>query len=130
MQNSKRNLFTLVFVGGLLLALTLGCNLMKEISNSGQNASPDSSPTKTTAPSSSKGGLTKANFDRLEKGMTYSQAVEVIGTEGKKSGDMGDKETTGFKIEVYKWSETGSEREISVFFKDSKLDAKFQTGLE
>ncbi len=142
MQNSKRHFFTLVFIGCLLLGLTLGCNSIKEIANSGQNASPAASPTNTATPSStnrspstadrpaSKGGLTLANFDRLEKGMTYAQAVEVMGTEGKKSGEMGDKETTGFKIEIYKWTENGSDREITVFFKDSKLDTKFQASLD
>ena len=43
---------------------------------------------------------------------------------------MGDKETTGFAIEIYKWSESGSDSEITVFFKDSKLDTKFQFGLD
>lgn len=142
MQNSKRHFFTLVFVGCLWLALTLGCNSMKEIANSGQTASPAASPANTAAPSStnrspstadrpaSTGGLTMAKFDRLQKGMTYAQAVEVMGAEGKKSGEMGDKETTGFKIEIYKWGESGSDEEITVFFKDSKLDTKFQFGLD
>lgn len=142
MQNSKRHYFTLAFVGGVGLALTLGCDSIKELANSGQNATPAASPAKTATPSpakaspstadrpATKGSLTMAKYDRLENGMTYAQAAEVLGTEGTKSGSMGDKETTGFKIEIYKWTETGSDREITVFFKDSKLDTKFQSGLD
>jgi hypothetical protein len=138
MQNSKRHHFTFAFVGCLFLGLTLGCGSIKEMANSGQNASPantakppsaDRSPSTAERPAA-KGGLTMAKFDRLEKGMTYAEVVEIIGSEGTKTGGMGDKEKTGFAIEIYKWTESGSDREITVFFKDEKLDTKFQFGLD
>lgn len=144
MRNTKRHLFTLAFVGCLWLALILGCTQLKEISNSGQTTSPAASPTNTAttssspAPSetnnsqtnasipSSTAGVTMANFNRLQKGMTYAQAVQILGKEGKQESVM---EGGGIKIVMYKW-DADDGATMSAFFEDGKLDTKFQFGLK
>lgn len=146
MQNPKQHLFTLAFVGCLWLALILGCTPPKENSNSGQTTSPatspintattnssparsstNSSPTTANSPTST-AGVTMANFNRLQTGMTYAQVVKILGKEGEKSGELGSNETA-FKIVMYQWAGDGDAK-IHAFFKDGKLDSKLQFGLK
>ena len=147
MRNSKQHLFTVAFVGCLWLALILGCTQLKEIANSGQTNSPAASPTSTVTTSSSPGrsatndsqtnagipasttGVTMANFNRLQKGMTYAQVVQILGKEGEEAGVLGSGDE---KIVMYKWDadEDGSGATMSAFFKNGKLDTKFQFALK
>ena len=74
-------------------------------------------------------GVTKANFDRLQNGMTYAQVVQILGKEGKKESDM---EAGGMKIEMYKWNADNGETDarLDAFFKNGKLDKKSQFALK
>lgn len=147
MRNSKQHVFIVACVGCLWLALILGCTQLKEISNSGQTTPPAASPTNTATTSSSPArsttndspsnaeipastaGVTMANFNRLQKGMTYAQVVQILGKEGKEEGVLG---SGAEKIVMYKWDadEDGSGATMSVFFKNGKLDTKFQFALK
>jgi hypothetical protein len=146
-RNSKQHFLTVVFVGCLWLALILGCTRPKESSNSGQTTSPATSPTNTATTSSSPArsatnnsltnasspastaGVTMANFNRLQNGMTYTQVVKILGKEGEESSVM---ESGGVKIVMYKWDadEDGSGARLDVFFKNGKLDRKLQFALK
>jgi hypothetical protein len=146
-RNSKQHLFTVAFVGCLWLALILGCTSLKESSNSGQTASPATSPTNTATTSSSPArsatnnsqtnanspastaGVTMANFNRLQKGMTYAQVVQILGKEGEESGVLG---SGGDKVVMYKWDadEDVSDARLDAFFKNGKLDSKLQFALK
>ena len=142
MRNSKQHLFTVVFVGCLWLVLILGCTQLKEISNSGQTPSPATSPTNAATTSSatnnsqtntsipaSTAGVTIANYDRLQNGMTYAEVVKILGKEGKRESVM---ESGGTKIEMYKWDGDGggSDARLDAFFKNGKLDHKSQFALK
>jgi hypothetical protein len=72
-----------------------------------------------------------ANFNRLQKGMTYAQVVQILGKEGTKSGELGTNETS-FKVVMYQWDADGGDPDakINTFFKDGKLDTKFQFALK
>ncbi len=145
MQDPKQYRFTLAFVGCLGLALILGCSSLKEIANSARTTAPAASPTNTAPTSSSpastadvpdtassstnSSGLTLAKYDRLRPGLDYPQVVQILGIEGKKSGELGGKEMGTFKVEIYQWG-GGSDGEITVFFKDGQLDKKLQSGLK
>jgi hypothetical protein len=147
-QNPKRHLFTLALVGCLWLALILGCTRLKENSNSGQT-SPGASPTNTATTSSPPGsltndspntassptttaGVTMANYNRLQTGMTYAQVVQILGKEGEKLTELGSKEISGDKIVMYQWDgdRGGPDAKINAFFKNGKLDTKFQFDLK
>ena len=147
MRDSKRDLSTMAFVGCLWVALILGCSQLKEISNSGQTTSPAASPPTNMAATSSPSrsathnsqintgtpastvGVTMANFNRLQKGMPYAEVVKILGKEGKEEGVLG---SGAEKIVMYKWDadEDGSGATMSAFFKDGKLDTKFQFALK
>ena len=60
-----------------------------------------------------------------------SEVVKILGKEGEKTGELGTKETA-FKITIYKWEGDGgdSKAEMTAYFKDGKLDTKFQFGLK
>ena len=146
MRNSKQRLFTVAFVC-LLLALILGCTRPKENSHSGQTTSPATSPTNPATNSSSPArsatnnspanantsastvGVTMANFNRLQNGMTYAQVVQILGKEGEQQSVM---ESGGVKIVMYKWDadRDGSGATMSAFFKNGKLDSKLQFALK
>jgi hypothetical protein len=146
-QNPKQHLFTLAFVCCLWLALILGCTRLKENSNSGQATSPVASPTNTATTSSSPSrsstnnspniassptttaGVTMANYNRLQMGMTYAQVVQILGKEGE---ELSSNEVGGYKIEMYKWDGDGGGpgARIDAFFKNGKLDSKFQFALK
>ena len=146
MRNSKQHLFTVAFVC-LWTASILGCTLPKENSNSGQTSSPPTSPTNTATTSSSPAraatndsltnanipastaGVTMANFNRLQNGMTYAQVVQILGKEGEELSVM---ESGGVKIVLYKWDadEKDSGATMSAFFKNGKLDSKLQFALK
>jgi hypothetical protein len=146
-QNPKKHLFTLAFVGCLWLALILGCKALKENSNSGQTTSPVASPTNTATTSSPPrsstnnspnpansptptAGVTMANYNRLQTGMTYAQVVQILGKEGEKLGELGSSQLSGDKIVMYQWDGDGSDAKINAFFKNGKLDSKLQFHLK
>ncbi len=84
--------------------------------------------TNTSIPAST-AGVTMANYNRLQTGMTYAEVVKILGSEGKRESVM---EAGGIKIEMYKWAgaEDGSDARLDAFFKNGKLDKKSQFALK
>ena len=70
-----------------------------------------------------------ANFNRLQKGMTYAQVVQILGKEGQEEGVLG---SGGEKIVMYQWDgdSGGPDAKINAFFKNGKLDSKLQFDLK
>jgi hypothetical protein len=137
-QNPKQHIFTLALVGCLWLALILGCSRLKGNSNSRQPTSP-ASPTNTATTSSNtasspttNAGVTMANYNRLQMGMTYAQVVQILGKEGEKLTELGSKETTGDVVVMYQWDGDGGgpDAKMNAFFKNGKLDSKLQFHLK
>ncbi len=70
-------------------------------------------------------GLTLAKYQQLETGMSYEQAVSVLGFEGV---EMSRSEGYGISLVTYQWSL--SMKNITAMFQNNKLTAKGQFGLE
>ncbi len=69
------------------------------------------------------GKISKEEYDRLEDGMTYAQAVRVIGGEGSLTGRTGN-------LTVYEWKGYGSgDASARLTFQSGKLSRKYQFGL-
>ena len=64
--------------------------------------------------------------------MTYAQVVQILGKEGEKLSELGSSELGGDKIVMYQWDGDGGgpDAKINAFFKNGKLDKKFQFDLK
>ncbi len=71
-------------------------------------------------------GVTMANYNRLQTGMTYSEVVAILGKEGVElsSNDIG-----GYRTIMYQWQGKGISG-MSVMFQNGRMIQKSQIGLE
>jgi hypothetical protein len=78
-----------------------------------------------TKPDKKTGKLRMENFEQLKNGMTYREAVEILGVEGDLISESG---SGSFQSTVYMWR--GDDfAVISVIFMNDKLFSKTKTGL-
>lgn len=71
---------------------------------------------------------TMAEFNQLREGMTYEQAVEIIGGEGEvlSSSDM-----AGYQTVMFKWDGSGSfGANMNAMFQNGRMISKAQFGLQ
>lgn len=67
---------------------------------------------------------TLQEFNRLEKGISYEEAVEIIGGEGKTTNEEDS------KTQNVIWDGVAPDSFISAAFKNDKLMSKMQKGLK
>lgn len=86
-------------------------------------------PKKEEAPKN-KPGISKAEFDQIQNGMSYEEVKNIIGSDGKvisESGQTGDQ----FYTIMYSWkSEKGVGANARFMFQEGKLQNKSQFGLK
>lgn len=76
--------------------------------------------------SSSSANLTMAKYNELKNGITYEEAVKIIGSEGTQSSSSS---VGNIKIASYKW-EGDKYARIFATFRDNKLTSKSQSNLK
>lgn len=84
--------------------------------------------TKSSTSSAAPQGTSKLNvadFNKLQKDMTYPEVAKILGSEGE---IFSENDYAGAKMMMYKWSEP-SGAFIKVIFQNGKLLDKVQTGL-
>lgn len=75
-------------------------------------------------------GISKEEFDKLENGMSYEEAVEIIGVEGELISETGSKGDQFYTV-MYQWDgESGFGANANAMFQGGKLESKAQFGLE
>lgn len=72
-------------------------------------------------------GVTMAQFQRLQTGMSYAQACKVLGLEGE---ELSSNSLMGIKTVMYKWNGTSLTGNMNAMFQNDKLIQKSQFGLE
>ncbi|MNC31207.1 hypothetical protein D3C75_795210 [compost metagenome] len=85
------------------------------------------------APEKNKPSMSKAEFDKLESGMTYDEATVIIGGPGTVLSESGKKGGTGLEIHtvMYQYEGEGSlGANANLMFQDEKLINKAQFGLK
>jgi hypothetical protein len=86
-------------------------------------------PKKEEAPKN-KPGVSKAEFDQIQNGMSYDEVKAIIGSDGEvlsESGQAGDQ----FHTIMYKWDgEKGFGANANFMFQAGKLQNKSQAGLK
>lgn len=75
-------------------------------------------------------GISKAEFDQIENGMTYEEVVQIIGGEGEVLSEVGEKGTELYTVMYTYDGETGLGANANFTFQNNKLQAKAQFGLE
>lgn len=76
-------------------------------------------------------GLTRANFEKLQTGMSYEQVVQIVGRSGEvytESEFMGTR-TVGYIWKATKADKAAPGASMSIVFQDDKLLSKSQYGL-
>ena len=122
-----------------VLSLVLALAVLPGCGDSSDSAVPDSTDTIETQPEDAEESsfplgeteiITKAEYDQIVEGMTYEEAVAIIGGEGilLKEAEKSDGSTTTL---IYYWKGNGgaaSQAELS--FQDGKLIYRLQSGLQ
>ncbi|WP_235822205.1 hypothetical protein [Gottfriedia luciferensis] len=91
----------------------------------------------TDAPAKEKSGksvvITKAEFDKIQNGMTSKQVFDIIGGKGEVMSEAGEKDKPGYTI-MYMYKGKGAAgvagANANFTFQDGKLMAKAQVGLK
>lgn len=79
----------------------------------------------TSAPASAP-GVTMAQYNRLENGMSYAEASEILGSPGT---EMSSSDLGGIKTTMYMWEGTSPGANMNAMFQNGKLIQKSQFGL-
>lgn len=75
-------------------------------------------------------GISMAEFEKVQSGMTYEEVVKIIGGEGEMQSETGAKGDEYYTV-GYKWDgEKGFGSNAIMMFQSNKLDTKAQVGLK
>jgi hypothetical protein len=130
-----KNKLNLIAISLLSLAFFSGCNdsnsANKAVNNSANNTNTAIATSRANAPIPPAFGphddskVNAANFAKMEKGMKYSDAVKLLGSEGEV---IGVNDIPGAKTVMYQWTNK-SGAFLKAVFQNEKLIDKVQTGL-
>lgn len=77
-----------------------------------------------------KEGISKAEFDQIQNGMTYEEVKTIIGSDGEVMSESGQKGQQFYTI-MYSWNgEQGLDANANFIFQEEKLQNKAQFGLK
>ncbi|HEX8266954.1 MAG TPA: DUF3862 domain-containing protein [Pyrinomonadaceae bacterium] len=119
-HTTTAKIISFVWLGVIVLMVAIKPN--QDISDSSRAFVSDTRQTKD----SSSGKITMSKFDRLEIGMSYSQASSILGKSGTK---MSENKFGNVRTEMYQW-ECGFMCLVHLYFSNGELTQKVQTGLE
>jgi hypothetical protein len=88
--------------------------------------SKNQSNVRSTSAQASAADLTMAKYDQLQTGLSYAEAVKIIGSEGSQTSSSS---SGSFKTTTYRWEGDKNAR-IYVIFKDDKIQSKSQSNLK
>lgn len=88
--------------------------------------SKNQSNVRSTSAQTSTADLTMAKYEQLNTGLSYSEAVKIIGAEGSQTSSSS---SGTYKTTTYKWEGEKNAR-IYVIFKDDKIQSKSQSNLK
>lgn len=74
--------------------------------------------------------ISKAEFDKIENGMTYEEVVKIIGGEGEVMSEVGEKGTEYYTVMYTYDGESGLGSNANFMFQNGKLTSKAQFGLK
>ncbi|HDR8302792.1 TPA: DUF3862 domain-containing protein [Bacillus cereus] len=85
-------------------------------------------PKKEVKPEPKKDGISKAEFEQIQNGMTYDEVKAIIGSEGELQSES---EVAGYKTVMYMFKgEGGLGANATMMFQNNELTSKSQFGLK
>lgn len=129
-----KNSANLGFIVLLLMALGCACPKLNNLGggdNRSINTAPSSTPfvANTSDTPKTTGGnsdITQAKYNQLKNGMSYSEAVQILGSEGN---EVSSSEIGKYKNATYKW-DGANYAFIILTFQNDKLLFKSQSNLK
>lgn len=119
-----------LIVLGIIIAALGGGGESEKTSKETSTQEQSKSDNKAKEESGNKEGISKAEFDQIQNGMTYEEVKGIIGSEGEvlsETGSAGDQ----FHTIMYKWDgEKGFGANANFTFQEDKLQNKSQFGLK
>ena len=110
---------------GIVIAVFVVIGTLNRQSN--PTATLTSTSSVSTEASGSTHDVNKAAFQSLKTGMSYRQAVAILGSEGE---EISSNEIGGAKTVMYKWEGGGFGANMNAMFQNDKLISKAQMGLK
>lgn len=107
----------LLVVGGLFLFLASFLSDVKQTDSPRQQAA---------APAAAPRGVTMAQYNQLSDGMSYEQAVKILGSKGQ---EMSRNNLAGITTVMYMWEGRSAGANMNAMFQNGKLVQKAQFGL-
>ena len=97
--------------------------------NRQNNPTPPATLESTSSVSTEASGtnVNRATFQSLKTGMSYKQAVAILGSEGE---EISSNEVGGTKTIIYKWEGSGFGANMNAMFQNDKLISKAQISLK
>lgn len=130
-----KNSFSLIFIALLLVVLGCSCPNLNKFNFDKKDATPipNSTPLPTNAPNPPNAPTSKSNasislekYNQIKNGMTYQEAVNIIGGEG---AEVSSSEIGKYKTATYKWDGENYSY-IILTFQNDKLMFKSQGSLK
>jgi hypothetical protein len=131
-NNKKLTIF--VIVAAFLSVIVIAC--CGDLSGGGEEppapvtpAEPaePSAPAPAPVPEAPAGGVTMANFNKVQTGMTYAEVCGIFGGPGEM---MAQSEFMGTSSEIYSWDASSGFGNCTITFMNGKVQSKAQFGLE
>jgi hypothetical protein len=72
--------------------------------------------------------ITLAQYGKVEKGMTYAQVVEILGSEGALQSEAGEKDSADH-MTVYLWKGKNDDSRAVMVFTGEKMASKTHVGI-
>jgi hypothetical protein len=119
MKTGNKNPRIALFVGIPVLLVAIGVTVFLLLNPPGGGKSGGDTAPKT---------ITLAQYNQVEKGMGYSQAVEILGTEGILQSEAGEKGSDSY-LAVYLWKGKPDNSRAVMVFTGDKMAAKTHVGI-
>ena len=128
-----KNSANLGFVALLLMVLGCACPKINDLgggdnrsSNVAPNATPFAANTTDTPKTNSGAEISMAKYEQIKNGMTYADAVRILGSEGS---EVSSSEIGKYKTATYKW-DGANYSFIILTFQNDKLIFKTQSNVK
>ncbi len=120
-----KNLF---LIAAVFLLLVVGCRPSNENVSTVKESKPENAVvTPEATPEPAENEITMEKFNRLKTGMSYKEAVEILGAEGEV---LSESEIGGTKTVMYSWAGSSFASSMNAMFQNNKLISKAQMGLK